>query len=136
VALGLAWVFSSVAVGVIGWLLVAISDRRQDAVPGWLLLGLTMLGVVAAGAVASNRRRATTLAFLVLAAGGFVIIGIAAALVASARGDSIAGDLLLIGGVPVVGGLVCGRRRTRRPGCAGAGLVAAGRRTRVRPAAA
>jgi hypothetical protein len=108
VALGLAWVCSSLAVGVLGWLLFAISDWRQDRLTGLVLLGLAILGVVAASAVASNRRRALTLTFSIVASGAFVVAGAVAVILVVANGNSFVGDLLLIGGIPAVGGLVSG----------------------------
>jgi hypothetical protein len=102
--LGLAWVCSSLAVGVLGWLLFAISERRQEALAGWVLLGLAALGVVAVCAVVSNRRRASTLAFSIAAA---------------AQGNTFISDLLLIGGVPVLSGLVSGLLGLRARAMAG-----------------
>jgi hypothetical protein len=43
-----------------GWLLHASSDRGQDALRGSAPFGLAMLGIIAAGAMASNRRRVLT----------------------------------------------------------------------------
>jgi hypothetical protein len=106
--LGLAWVCSSLAVGVLGWLLFAISERRQEALAGWVLLGLAALGVVAVCAVASNRRRASTLAFSIAASGVFVIAGIVLAIAVAAQGNTFVSDVLLVGGVPVLSGLVSG----------------------------
>lgn len=105
-ALGLAWICSALAVGVIGWLLIVVSDRRSDGRLGGVLLALAILGVGAAAAVASNRYRALTLAFS--AAGGiaFVIAGPAITIVLATRGDVFTADVLLIGGVPVAGGAV------------------------------
>jgi len=115
VALGLAWVCSVLATGVVGWLLFAISERDGDRVAGGILLGLAVLGLVAAVAVASNKRRAQTLGFSMAASVVFVVGGIVAAVVAAARGNPFGGDLLLIGGIPVVGGVVTGllSRRAR-----------------------
>lgn len=114
-ALGLAWVASALAVGAIGWLLVAITDRRSESLPGWLLLGLAAPGLVALGAVVSNRHRDVTLSFSMVASVAFVLVGIAAVILAVARGDSFVDDLLLVGGIPVVAGLVTGLlgRRSR-----------------------
>jgi hypothetical protein len=108
VALGLAWMGSSLASGVLGWQLLAIADRREDVLPAWVLLGLAMLGVVAVGAVASNRRRALTLTFSILSSGVFVIAGVVAIAIVVARGQSGADDLLLIGALSLVGGVVSG----------------------------
>jgi len=111
----LAWVCSVLATGVVGWLLFAISERDGDRVAGGILLGLAVLGLVAAVAVASNKRRAQTLGFSMAASVVFVVGGIVAAVVAAARGNPFGGDLLLIGGIPVVGGVVTGllSRRAR-----------------------
>jgi len=108
VALGLAWVCSSLAVGIPGWLLFASSDWREDRLAGLVLLGLAILGVVAASAVASNRRRALTLTFSIVASGAFVVAGAVAVILVVVNGNSFVGDLLLIGGIPAVGGLVGG----------------------------
>jgi hypothetical protein len=99
---------SSLASGVLGWQLLAIADRREDVLPAWVLLGLAMLGVVAVGAVASNRRRALTLTFSILSSGVFVIAGVVAIAIVVARGQSGADDLLLIGALSLVGGVVSG----------------------------
>src|SRR4030095_15514247 len=106
VALGLAWTCSALATAVVGWLLFAISERDGDRVAGGILLGVAALGLLAALAVASNKRRAQTLGFSMAVSVVFVVGGIVAAVVAVAGGNPFAGDLLLIGGVPVVGGVV------------------------------
>jgi peptidoglycan/LPS O-acetylase OafA/YrhL len=108
VALGLAWTCSALATAVVGWLLFAISERDGDRVAGGILLGVAALGLLAALAVASNKRRAQTLGFSMAVSVVFVVGGIVAAVVAVAGGNPFAGDLLLIGGVPVVGGVVTG----------------------------
>jgi len=119
VALGPAWVCSSLAVGVLGWLLFAISDWNQDRLAGLVLLGLAVLGMIATAAVASNRRRALTLTFSLMAGGAFVVAGVTAVVLVMARGNSFAGDLLLIGGIPAVGGLVTGLLGLRARSMAG-----------------
>jgi hypothetical protein len=108
VALGLAWACSTLAVGVVGWLLVAISDRRQEAVAGWVLLGLAALGLVATIAVVSNRRRAATLTFAMVASVAFVVGGVVAAILVATQENAFLADVLLVGGLPVIGGLVTG----------------------------
>ena len=108
-ALGLAWLIASLAVGGIGALLLAVSDRRDDAPMGWLLVGAGALGLIAAAAVASNRRRRTTLRLSLLVSGLFLTIGIAAAVTMALISDTtFVSDLLLLGGIPVAGGLVTG----------------------------
>ena len=105
-ALGLAWICASVAVGVVGWILLAVCDRRADAAPGWVLIGLAILGLVAAGAVISNRRRVVTLTFSMLASATFLLGGLVAAIVAATRDNAFAADVVLIGGVPLVGAVI------------------------------
>ena len=50
----------------------------------------------------------SALTFSLLASCAFVIAGLAAVVLVVARGDFWAADLMLIGGIPVVGGLVTG----------------------------
>jgi hypothetical protein len=108
VALGLAWTGLSLAYGVLGWQLLAIAYRREDVLLACVLLGLAMLGMVAVGAVVSNRRRALTLTFSILASGVFVIAGVVAMAIVVVRGQSGADDPLLIGALTIVGGVVSG----------------------------
>jgi hypothetical protein len=108
VALGLAWMGSSLASGVLGWQLLAIADQHEDVLMAWVLLGLAMLGVVAVGAVVSNRRRSLTLTYSIVASGVFVIAGVGTMAIAAARGQSGADDRLLIGAVSIVGGVLSG----------------------------
>jgi hypothetical protein len=105
VALGLAWMGSSLASGVLGWQHLAIAYRREDVLLACVVLGLAVLGVVAVGAVVSNGRRALTLTFSILASGVFVIAGVVAMAIAVARGGD---DPLLIGALTIVGGVVSG----------------------------
>jgi hypothetical protein len=108
-ALGLAWLVASVAVGALGWLLIAVSDRRDDASWGWLLVGAGALGLIAAAAIAVHRRRAGTLRWSLIVSGLFVTVGILAAVAAALVSDTtFFSDLLLLGGIPVAGGLVTG----------------------------
>jgi hypothetical protein len=108
-ALGLAWLVASLAVGVLGWLLFAVSDRPDDAPLSWLFLGAAGFGLIAAVAVASNRRRGVTLRWSVIVSGLFVLVGILAVVTMAIVSDStFVSDLLLLGGVPLAGGLVTG----------------------------
>ena len=87
--------------------MVAISERRVDDLAGWLLIGVASLGLVVFGAVASNRNGSLTFSLVVSAA--FVLVGVVAVvLIASGAGTVFVTDLLLIGGVPVVAGLITG----------------------------
>jgi hypothetical protein len=118
-ALGLAWVCSSAAVGVLGLLLVGISERRPEVVAGRVLLGLAALGVVTAGSVASNRRRALTLSFSIAASAVFALAGIATVAFLGLQGGVFASDLVLIGGIPLIGGVVSGLLGLRARSMAG-----------------
>ena len=97
VALASAWVSSSLATGAIGW--VATSTARL--VP----LGLAVLGLVATGAVISNKLRPVTLALSTVASAAFVVGGLVTGSVLA--GPS--GALVLLAAVPVVGGLATWR---------------------------
>ena len=103
-ALGLAWIGSSLGTGLLGWLV--------DGLPGRMLVSVSVLGFVATGAVVSNRRRRVTLTFSALASAVVIAIGVAAALVAII-GDAGAAEALALGTVPIVGG-VLSRRLSRR----------------------
>lgn len=106
-ALGLAWICSSLAAGAFGWFLSTTSSRG-NTVLGRALLGLAVVGLVAAGAVASNRRRALTLMFSVLASAAFVLAGIAAVILALTRGGARASSLLVAAAILAGGGLISG----------------------------
>jgi hypothetical protein len=113
VALGLAWLCSSVAVGVLGRLLLADPDRRQT---GWVVLALAVLGVTAASAVATNRRRALTLGYSTAVSAVFVAAGVVAAVLVATRADPAPTELRLLPVIAVAGGVVGGllSRRARR----------------------
>src|SRR5262249_31185740 len=74
--LGLAWLGSPLGTSVVGWSVGGLPER--------LLLGASVLGFVADGAVASNRRRTVTLAFSAAASTVMITAGaVAAVLIAS-----------------------------------------------------
>jgi hypothetical protein len=104
-ALGLAWLGSSLGAGVLGWII--------GGVPGRLLLGGAVLGLVATGAVVSNRHKNVTLGFSALASVMVIAIGIAAAAIVAINGDLGTAKAVAIGAVPVVGG-VLSQRLSRR----------------------
>jgi hypothetical protein len=108
ITLALVWACSSLAVGVLGWLLFAISDRREVGGAGIVLLVLAALAAVVAGAVAAARLAARTLTASLVLSAAFVVAGIAVAAFVAAGTDAFAADLLLIGGIPVVAGVVSG----------------------------
>ena len=107
-ALGLAWLGFSLGTSVVGWSAGGLPER--------LLLGAAVLGFVAAGAVASNRRRTVTLAFSAAASTVVITAGaVAAVLIAITGGPDVAATAA-IGAVPVLGGLITWRlsHRARR----------------------
>ena len=101
VALGSAWVCSSLATGAIGWL--ATSTAR------WVPLGLAPLGLVATAAVVSNKLRPVTLAFSTVASGVFVVGSVVTGVVLAGPG----GALALLAVVPFLGGLATWRLTDR-----------------------
>jgi hypothetical protein len=108
IALALAWAVSSLAVGGLGWLLFAISDRRLAGGAGVVLLVLAACAAVLAGAVAAARRWGRVLAASLALSAALAVAGIAAAAMVGAAGDTFLSDLLLVGGIPLVCGLVSG----------------------------
>jgi hypothetical protein len=93
-----SWLASAAAVGGLGYLLFAVSDWPHERTAGGLLLGVAVLGLVASARTrrdATDPRRSSLVASAIVAVGG-----LAAALVAAA-GPAGAGDLWLVGGVPL-----------------------------------
>jgi len=105
VALGLAWFGSVVGTGAFGWFVGGVLGR--------VLLGAAALGVLAMGAVVSNKARTVTLTFSALAAVAVIIAGGFTAALAAITGDVDVASAAMIGAVPVVGGLLSARL-TRR----------------------
>lgn len=94
-----SWLASAAATGLLGYLLFAVSDHAEERTAGGLLLGVAVLGLVAVALTrqgASNSRRSSLTASAASAVGGLT-----AALIA-AGGPAGAGDLGLVGGVPLV----------------------------------
>jgi uncharacterized membrane protein len=89
----------------VGWAYVALSDRRDDAGPGGVLLGLAVLGLVVTVAIIANRRPALILGLI--ASGVFVVGGMVAAALVSA-GNDFDNDIRLVAMVPLVAALVTG----------------------------
>ena len=87
-ALGLTWLCTSLVVGAVA--------LRRNGPADLVLLGLAILGVLAAAAVASNKRKPLTLAFSMAAGAVFVVAGPALLGVLAARGGIGAGDALLL----------------------------------------
>ncbi|SHN83214.1 hypothetical protein SAMN05660350_03396 [Geodermatophilus obscurus] len=93
-----SWLASAAAVGGLGYLLFAVSDWPHERTAGGLLLGVAVIGLVASARTrrdAADPRRSSLVASAIGAVGG-----LAAALVAAAR-PAGAGDLWLVGGVPL-----------------------------------
>ena len=113
-ALGLAWVCSSLAAGAVGWGLSG-TPGRGTGFEDRLLLGLAVLGLVTACAVASNRHRALTLTFSIIVSAICVLAGAAVLVVAATRDGALGGDVLVAALVLAGGGVVSGSlgRRAR-----------------------
>lgn len=94
---------AAVVVGVLGWLVFAVSDDGADRVAGAVLLACAVLAAVAA--VPAGYR-----ALRLLGSGALVLGGVVAAVLGAGTG---AGDLLLIGGVPVAAGILAGAASLR-----------------------
>jgi hypothetical protein len=112
-AVGLAWLGSTIAVGFVGWVYAALSDRRDDAGPGLVLLGLAVLGLVVTVAIIANRRPALILGLIASVA--FVVGGMVAAALVSA-GNGFDNDIRLVAVVPLIAAVVTwvlGRRALR-----------------------
>jgi hypothetical protein len=103
-ALGLAWVGSWLATATLVWAVGA----PTRSIP----LCLALLGLVASGAVASNKVRVVTLAFSTVSSAVFVAGGVVTAALAAAQGAG-AGSVILAAVVPVVGGVVTFRLTDR-----------------------
>ncbi len=106
-ALGTVWIIAALTVGVLGWLLFALAEQSADRLAGGLLLAAAVLGVFAAVAVLRARARSLSL----VASAAMLVAGIVAAVAVS--GD-FASDVLLVGGIPVLAGLVTGLLALRR----------------------
>jgi hypothetical protein len=104
-ALGLAWLVSSLAMSLLG---MVVAGR-----PGQSFLGLAVLGIVATGAVVSNRRRRMTLTFSALASTVVLVVGLGAAALVAATSDYDAAEAVAIGAAPIVGGLLTERLSQR-----------------------
>ncbi len=107
-ALGLAWLGSALGASILGWLV--------DGVPGRLLVGVAVLAFVTTGAVVSNRHRRVTLTLSVLASAVVIAVGGVAAALVAITGDLGVGEVVAVGAVPIVGGLLSQRlsHRARR----------------------
>lgn len=96
---------AAAVVGVLGWLLFAVSDWSPERTAGAVLLVAAALGLAAGATGLSAGARARPLALA--GAAVLVLAGVVAALVV-AGGPAGAGDVVLVLGVPAVCGLVLG----------------------------
>jgi hypothetical protein len=87
-ALGLAWLCASLVIGA--------ATLRRDGPANWALLGLAALGVLAAAAVASNKRKPLTLAFSMATGAAYLVAGPVLLAVLATRDGTGAGDVLLL----------------------------------------
>lgn len=99
---GVTWLLATLCAGIPGWLVFALSERPDGRLTGGILLGLAALGAVTAVAVLVYRARVLSLATSAV----FVGAGAAAVVVTVVGGDWFVGEVLLLGGLPVVGGIV------------------------------
>jgi hypothetical protein len=97
-ALPWGWLVSATLTGLLGYLLFAVSDHPEERTAGGLLLGVAVLGLVA---VALTRRSAPDARRSSLAASAVAAVGGLAAALVAAGGPAGAGDLGLVGGVPL-----------------------------------
>lgn len=100
-----AWALATLAVAVVGWLLLALSERGADRIAGVLLL---LAAVAAAAATAVQARGAGPAWVPAAASAGLVLGGLVAGAVMLSAENVFAADVLLAGGVPVVAGVVTG----------------------------
>jgi hypothetical protein len=104
-ALGSAWIASSAAVAAIGWL-TSLNSGHDGAVLGRLLYGLAVVGLLAAGAVASNRHRAVTLRLAMAASAGYALAGGTAAILGAVGPSAMAVQLVVSAAALGVGSLL------------------------------
>jgi hypothetical protein len=108
----LMWLASAILVGLLGWLLFAISDWPQERIAGVVLLAVALLGTIASalpGLTGITPRR------LGLAVSGVFLLGGVVASLVMVSGPAGAGDLLLVLGVPAACSAVTGWIALSRP---------------------
>jgi membrane associated rhomboid family serine protease len=104
--LGIAWLAAALAVGVVGWLLFALTERASDRGTGAALVTAALVAAMTGVAVlvAGSRVRLLSL----VTSGVLVGAGIVAVTVLAYGGDPALTDALLVGGVPALAGIVTG----------------------------
>lgn len=110
--LAAAWLITALAVGPVGFLLYALSERSGDRVLGVVLVAAAVLAGVTAVVVASSG--AATRPWSIALSGAFVVLGVVAAAAVLTGTASFLVDALLLGLPPVAGGLVTGALALRR----------------------
>jgi hypothetical protein len=110
-AIGLAWLGSTIAVGFLGWVYFALTDRRDETAPAWVLLVIAALGLVVTIAIVLHRPAALRLSLI--ASVLYAVGGIVGAALAAADGDIDPADIRLIAGVPIVAAILTGFLRGR-----------------------
>jgi drug/metabolite transporter (DMT)-like permease len=98
-----AWTLASLAVGILGWLLVALSEGTDDRIAGVLLL----LAAAVAGACAIQiLRRPGTSRLESAGSAALVLAGLAGGLLHLAGGGAFLADVLLIAALPIACGVL------------------------------
>ncbi len=97
------WAVATLAVAVLGWLVLALSERGGDRLAGGLLL---LAAAVAAVATVAQARAAGPAWVPAVASAGLVLDGLFAGAVMLSAENVFASDVLLAGGVPVLAGVV------------------------------
>jgi len=110
--LATAWFVTALVVGLVGFLLSALSDGSGDRLLGAVLAGAGVLaGATGATVLASGDVvRPWSLAL----SGSLVVLGLVAAAVALSSTPSFVADVVLLGLPPLVGGAVTGVLALRR----------------------
>jgi hypothetical protein len=101
--LAVVWGVAALAVAILAWLLFGLSEEQGERAAGLLLLGVAVVAAVIAIVVLTGRsvRRISLAGSAVLVVGGLV-----AAVILAADGGAFLADLLLVGAVPIIAGVV------------------------------
>lgn len=110
--LGILWIVATLWVVALS-LLLPLSDWPTERFAGLVMLALAVLGAASAVGVLRTGRRARRLSLVSSAA--FVIGGVATAVIVSLDGTVFLSDMVMIGGVAALGGLVTGIVAARSP---------------------
>lgn len=111
---GVTWLVASLVVGVLGWLLFAVSDHQPERTAGVVLLAAAVLGALTTVVVLRGRGSSPLPTVTSVA---FAVAGVASAALLLLAGDGrtvFVVDVLLAGGVPALAAVMTflvGRRR-------------------------